>query len=68
MTKKYTRLTLVVTVPDDEVEEVEGLLDEALDTIGAENDVFDDDITRDENVARPVDAEDDDDDEDDADE
>ena len=68
MAKKYTRLTLVVTVPDDEVEEVEGLLDEALDTIGAENDVFDDDITRDENVARPVDAEDDDDDEDDADE
>jgi len=68
MTKKYTRLTLVVTVPDDEVEEVEGLLDEALDTIGAENDVFDDDITREENVARPVDAEDDDDDEDDADE
>ena len=68
MTKKYTRLTLVVTVPDDEVEEVEGLLDEALDTIGAENDVFDDDITREENVVRPVDAEDDDDDEDDADE
>ena len=65
MAKKYKRLTLVVTCPEDEAEEVEHLLDEALDLIESENNIFDDDISWEDNVARPEEAEDDDEDDDD---
>jgi hypothetical protein len=62
MAKKYKRLTLVLTCPEDEAEEVEHLLDEALDTIESENNIFDDEMTWEDDVDQPEDADDDDDD------
>ena len=62
MARKYKRLTLVLTCPEDEAEEIEHLLDEALDTIEAENNIFDDGMTWEDDVAQPEEAEDDDED------
>ena len=62
MARKYKRLTLVLTCPEDEAEEIEHLLDEALDTIEAENNIFDDEMTWEDDVAQPEETEDDDED------
>ena len=56
---KYTRLTLTLVVREGEANEVEDLLNQALDAIGTENQIFDDKITQ-SNARRPKDAEDED--------